>query len=195
MVPKLSRRADVRAAEALMSSAERLLGKRHGVIGLIETAAGVLDAERLASAWRGRLIALAFGAEDFITDLGGRRRHDSREVLYARSRVVLAARMHGIPALDQVYAWVQDPAGFADDASFGRDLGYTGKMCITPKQVELANAAFSPSPDEIERARRLIGAYREAAAEGRGTIEFEGALVDEPMLRRAEAIVAWRDES
>ena len=64
-------------------------------------------------------------------------------------------------------------------------------MCITPKQVELANDAFSPSADEIERSRRLILAYDEAKRAGRGTIELDGALVDEPMLRRADAIVAW----
>lgn len=195
VIPKLSRRAEARTAEAALVQAEARHARRFGVIGLIETAAGVVNVEKLAAHWRPRLVALAFGAEDFVTDVGGRRRSDSREVLYARSRVVLAARTHGIAALDQVYAWVRETAGFAEDAAFGRDLGYTGKMCVTPKQVELANAAFSPSAEEIARARRLIGVYRDAAAAGRGTSEFEGALVDEPMLRRAEAVVAWHEES
>jgi len=195
MIPKLGERADVRVVEVAIGRAEDKAGRRLNVIGLIETTTGVLNVERLASYWRARLTALAFGAEDFVTDIGGRRRQDSLEVLYARSRVVLSARAHGIAALDQVYPWVQDAEGFARDAAFGRDLGYAGKMCITPKQVELANAAFAPSAEEIERSRRLVRAYREAKSAGRGTIEFEGALVDEPMLRRAEAVVAWGAEA
>jgi citrate lyase subunit beta / citryl-CoA lyase len=195
MVPKLSNRADVRSVERTMVRAEERTGHRLGVIGLIETPAGVMNVEALARYWRARLVALAFGAEDFVTDVGGRRRADGLEVLYARSRVVLAARAHGIPALDQVYAHVQDADGFAIDAALGRDLGYAGKMCVTPKQVELANAAFSPSAEEIERSRRLIRVYSDAQRAGRGAIEYEGALVDEPMLRRAQAVVAWRADA
>jgi len=195
VVPKLSQRADARGVEATLARAEDETGHRLGVIGLIETTAGVLNVDRLASYWRTRLVALAFGAEDFVTDIGGRRRADSREVLYARSRIVLSARAHGIQSLDQVYPRVRDNEGFALDAAFGRDLGYTGKMCITPKQIELTNDAFSPSPEEVERSRRLIRAYTEAKSAGRGAIEFEGGLVDEPMVRRAEALVAWRAEA
>jgi citrate lyase subunit beta/citryl-CoA lyase len=194
MVAKLNDRADMRAVETAVARTEDATGRGLGVIGLIETAAGVLNADRLARRWNGRLIGLAFGAEDFVTDIGGRRRADSREVFYARSRVVLSARAHGIQALDQVYPQVRNDEGFALDAAFGRDLGYTGKMCITPKQVGLANDAFSPSPEEVERSRRLIRAYTEAKNAGRGAIEFVGGPVDEPMLRRAEAVVARRTE-
>ena len=195
VVPKLAERADVRAAEAAIARAEDRTGRHLRVVALIETAIGVTNVDRLAAYWRARLVALAFGAEDFVTDIGGRRRADSREVLYARSRVVLSARANGIAALDQVFPWIQDSDGFVTDAQFARDLGYAGKMCITPKQVELANDAFSPSVDEIERSRRLIRAYDDAKHAGRGTIELEGALVDEPMLRRAHAIVAWAGEA
>ncbi len=174
VVPKLAERADVRAAEAAIARAEDRTGRRLGAIALIETAIGVTNVDRLAAYWRSRLVALAFGAEDFVTDIGGRRRTDSREVLYARSRVVLSARANGIAALDQVFPWIQDSDGFVADAQFARDLGYAGKMCITPKQVELANDAFSPSVDEIERSRRLIRAYDDAKRAGRGTIELDG---------------------
>jgi citrate lyase subunit beta / citryl-CoA lyase len=195
MVPKLGNRGDVRAVEKAMARAEERTGYRLGVIGLVETPTGVMSIEPLARYWRARLVAIAFGAEDFVTDMGGRRRADGLEILYARSRVVLAARAHGIPALDQVYSRVEDSDGFAHDAALGRDLGYTGKMCVTPKQVELANEAFSPSAEEIERSRRLIRVYGDAQRAGRGTIEYEGALVDEPMLRRAQAVVAWRADA
>jgi citrate lyase subunit beta / citryl-CoA lyase len=195
VVPKLGARADVRAVEATLARAEDRTGRTLRAIGLIETAVGVVNVDRLAGYWRARLAAIAFGAEDFVTDVGGRRRSDNAEVLYARSRVVLSARAHGIAALDQVFAQVRDAEGFTRDAQFARDLGYTGKLCITPQQAELANEAFSPSADEVERSLRLIRAYRDAKSAGRGTIELEGALVDEPMLRRAEAIVAWANPS
>ena len=71
----------------------------------------------------------------------------------------------------------------------GRQLGYDGKMCITPRQVEIANAAFSPSPEEIDRSRRLIEAYEAAQSAGRGAIEFEGSMIDEPLLKRARAVL------
>jgi citrate lyase subunit beta / citryl-CoA lyase len=195
MVPKLGNRGDVRIVEKAMTRAEEKTGRRLGVIGLIETPAGVMNVEPLARYWRSRLVALAFGAEDFVTEMGGRRRADGFEVLYARSRVVLAARAHGIPAVDQVWAGVEDPDGFARDAALGRDLGYAGKMCVTPKQVDLANQAFSPTAEEIERCRQLIRVYGDAQRAGRGAIEHEGALVDEPMVRRAQALVAWRADA
>jgi citrate lyase subunit beta/citryl-CoA lyase len=158
------------------------------LIAIVETVRGVLNVESTAAA-SPQLSALAFGAEDFVTDAGGRRTNDGLEVLYARSRVVLAARAAGLQALDQVFVNIRDEEGFRRDANAGRDLGYSGKMCIVPGQIEIANAVFSSSPEEIERSRRLIAAYETAQAAGRGTIEFEGVMVDEPVLKRARAIL------
>jgi citrate lyase subunit beta / citryl-CoA lyase len=159
------------------------------IIGIIETARGVVNVETIAQGANTHLVALAFGAEDFITDVGGQRSTDGLEVLYARSRVVLAARVTGIQALDQVFVNIRDDETFLHDAEFGRHLGYTGKMCIVPRQIEMANAVFSPSADEIDRSRRLIEEYERAQAQGRGAIEFEGSMVDEPLLKRARAIL------
>jgi citrate lyase subunit beta/citryl-CoA lyase len=159
------------------------------IIGIIETARGVMNVESIAQAGIPNLAALAFGAEDFITDVGGQRSTDGHEVLYARSRVVLAARVAGIQALDQVFVNIRDDETFLHDAEFGRHLGYSGKMCIVPRQIEIANAVFSPSADEIDRSRRLIEEYERAQTQGRGAIEFEGSMVDEPLLKRARAIL------
>jgi citrate lyase subunit beta/citryl-CoA lyase len=109
--------------------------------------------------------------------------------LYARSRVVLAARAAGLEAVDQVFVNIRDDEAFRRDAEMGRQLGYGGKMCVVPRQMVIANEVFSPSPDEIDRSRRLIQAYEAAQAAGRGAIDFEGGMVDEPLLRRAQAIV------
>jgi citrate lyase subunit beta/citryl-CoA lyase len=159
------------------------------IIGIIETGRGVVNVENIAQVANPNLVALAFGAEDFITDVGGQRSTDGLEVLYARSRVVLAARVAGIQALDQVFVNIRDDETFLHDAEFGRHLGYSGKMCIVPRQVEIANAVFSPSADEIDRSRRLIEEYERAQAQGLGAFEFEGSMVDEPLLKRARAIL------
>ena len=159
------------------------------IIGVIETARGVVNVEALASAQGSHLSGLAFGAEDFITDVRGRRTAEGLEVLYARSRVVLAARAYGLQALDLVFVNIRDDEGFRRDAEVGRQLGYGGKMCIVPRQVEIANAVFSPSAEEIENARALLQAYDSAQASGRGVFEFNGAMVDEPILKRAREIL------
>ena len=86
---------------------------------------------------------------------------------------------------------LRDDDAFRRDAEMGRSLGYGGKMCVVPRQTAIANEVFAPSREETERSERLIQAYEEAQARGRGAIEFEGGMVDEPLLRRAHAIVRW----
>lgn len=183
LVPKLETTAELR----LFTSAAS--GRQLQVFGVIETARGVTNVEMLVKVQGSHLSGLAFGAEDFITDLGGRRTPEGVEVLYARSRVVLAARAARLQALDLVFLNIRDDEGFRRDALMGRQLGYSGKMCIVPRQVEAANAVFSPSAEEIEHARRLLEAYERAQLSGRGVFEFDGAMVDEPILKRAREIL------
>jgi citrate lyase subunit beta/citryl-CoA lyase len=187
MLPKLESIAELEKFAAAISAS----GRNVQLIGVIETGRGAVNVEALAGAQSDHLIGLAFGAEDFITDLGGRRTPEGLEVLYARSRVVLAARAAGLQALDQVFVNIRDDEGFRRDAQAGRQLGYSGKMCIVPRQVQAANVVFSPSAEEIENARRLLAAYDNAQAEGRGVFEFEGAMVDEPILKRARGILEF----
>lgn len=157
------------------------------VLAGFETALGV---ERVGQLLHAPIVAAYFGAEDFIADMGGERTEHGLEVLYARSRVVLAARIAGIPALDQVVVNFHDDQRFIAEATQARALGYTGKLCIHPSQVPLAHRVFSPGPQEVARARRLLTAYQQAQAEGRGVIVFEGQMVDTPMVRRAQTILA-----
>lgn len=176
LVPKLE---DRRHAERAASAAAV-------VIGGIETAVGVETAPELC---REPLTAAYFGAEDYVADLGGVRTRDGREVLYARSRVVLAARLGGIQAIDQVVIDFNDDELFRAEAAQARALGYAGKLCIHPRQVALANETFTPSPEEVARARRLVAAYEKAVKEGIGAIDFEGQMVDAPVLTRARAVL------
>ena len=163
-----------------------------GVIAGIETALGVADARLLLA--HERVVAAYFGAEDFIADMGGIRTASNEEVLYARSAVALAARLGGVPLLDQVVTDFRDDDRFIAECAQARAIGYSGKLCIHPGQVALANAAFIPSADEVDRARRLLEVYENATSEGLAAIDFEGQMVDEPLAVQARRIIATADE-
>lgn len=155
------------------------------VIGGLETALGVADARPLLTAGAGTgLVGAYFGAEDFIADMGGHRTTGGTEVLYARSRVALAARLAGIAALDQVVTAVRDDAAFRVDAQQARALGYSGKLCIHPAQVTLAHEVFTPGVDEIAHARAVL-----AASQG-GVGVLDGRMVDDVHIRMARATLA-----
>ena len=177
VLPKVESAADIEA-----------VGTGLPVIAGIESVRGVVGAIAIAAV--PGVAALYFGAEDFSADMGGRRTPEGLEVLHARSHVVLAAKAARVKALDQVVIAIRDDDGFRRDAAFGRDLGYDGKMCLLPRQVALAHEVFSPSRAEVETARRLVAAYEEARARGAGTIDFEGRMVDPPILKAAEQIIA-----
>lgn len=192
VVPKIESIDSVREFGAALALKEALGGRELSIIGGIESMRGVINAFALASA-DPHLGALYFGAEDYITDIGGRRTAQGLEALYARSQTVLAARAAGIAAIDQAVIEIRDELRFREDAESGCNLGYGGKICLLPRQVELANAIFSPAPAEIERCRRLLLAAREADAQGFGAFDFEGRMIDGPLLKRARAIVALAD--
>jgi citrate lyase subunit beta/citryl-CoA lyase len=121
------------------------------------------------------------------------RTRGSIESLYARSKVVLACRMASVASLDQVVLEFRDPERFIEDAAVGLALGYEGKICINPSQVPLAHQCFSPSLERVERSRRMLAVYEAAGREGIGVIEFEGQMIDEPMVRQARRAVAITD--
>jgi citrate lyase subunit beta/citryl-CoA lyase len=189
VVPKLESPEQVDAVAAALGkqSLEHL-----AVVAGVETAMGVAHADEVAS--HPAVAAVYFGAEDYVADLGGIRTETNLEVLYARSRVALAARIAGVHALDQVVTALDDAERFLRDAAEGRALGYRGKLCIHPAQVPLANQAFSASHAELDRARRLVAAYDAATARGVAAIAFEGQMVDEPLARQARAVLASADD-
>jgi len=188
VVPKIESREQLDQVEqALRRCGHATLG----VLAGLETALGVADARELVA--HPRVGAAYFGAEDFIADMGGVRTRSSQEVLYARSQVALAGRLAGVPLLDQVVTNFKDDTLFRTECRDSRAMGYQGKLCIHPQQVALANAAFIPSADEIDHARRLLAAYTAASASGIAAIDFEGQMVDEPLASRARQILALAD--
>lgn len=190
VIPKVETPGDLTRVERLLTVLERAadLPPRQLMVGL-ETVAGVAQAVDILKVGC-RTTAAYFGAEDFTADLGGRRTARGLEVLYARSQVVAAARLGGVEALDQVVVDIHDGAGFRADAELGRDLGYHGKLVVHPGQIELAHEVFTSSASEIERARRLLECYELARAAGRGTVDFEGQMVDSPLVQRARQVLA-----
>jgi citrate lyase subunit beta/citryl-CoA lyase len=175
VLPKAERPEEVAELAGRLDAAATL------VVGL-ESARGVAAAAELLAAGA---TSGYFGAEDYIADLGGRRTAAGREVLYARSQVALAARLAGVPCLDQVVVDFRDDAAFEADAEAGRSLGFRGKLCIHPRQAGIANRVFGASAEELQRARDLLAAWEQAAADGVGAISFDGAMVDLPAVRMA----------
>jgi len=183
VVPKVESADDVMAVRVALD--DRGWGSVALVAG-IETALGVADARTVLAAG---VEAAYFGAEDFVADMGGVRTNTNGEVATARAQFAVAARLAGVIALDMVVVDLADHDRFVAEAGEARALGYGGKLCIHPGQVPLANAAFVPSAEEIDRARRLLVAYDASVAEGVAAIAFEGQMVDAPLARRARQVL------
>jgi len=157
------------------------------IVGGIETALGVADSRALLA--HRAIDAAYFGAEDFMADMGGVRTEANHEVAYARSQVALAARLGSIVVVDQIVADFRDDARFERECVEAKAIGYRGKLCIHPSQVAIANRCFLPTPDEVDRAERLVAAYVEAQAAGVASIAFEGQMVDEPVAAQARRVI------
>jgi citrate lyase subunit beta/citryl-CoA lyase len=177
VLPKFDDPVQLHAARAALPTGARI------VVG-IETARGVADARPLLAAGGDAPDAVYFGAEDLVTDVGGRRSAGNLEVLFARSAVLLAAHLAGVPAIDQAVVSIRDLDVFAIDAAQGRDLGYQGKICLNPAQVAAAHAAFSPTADEVAHAREVI------AASAHGVSVVGGQMVDAVHVTMARAVLA-----
>uniref|UniRef100_A0A7C1JWP1 CoA ester lyase n=1 Tax=Caldilinea aerophila TaxID=133453 RepID=A0A7C1JWP1_9CHLR len=192
IVPKAEDESDLRSIDRLLELAEQRLGLKTGsfrLFAMIETARGVMNLREIARATM-RLEGLIFGAEDLAGDIGAIRTPEGWEVFYARSAVVIAAAAYGLQAFDMIYADYHDLEGLEKESRFARQLGYAGKTCIHPNQTLIVNRAFSPTEEEVERARRLVQAFEENQAAGAGAFSFEGKMVDMPMVVAARKILA-----
>jgi len=151
---------------------------------IIETCEGMFKARKIARASK-RIVALTYGLEDYIADLSGIKTPAGYESLWARSQVANAAHAAGVQAIDTVFGEVDDMAGLAASCRFAKELGFEGKGCIHPRQVPVVNTAFTPSAQEIERAQRVVLAFREAQARGRGVVAVGSKMIDAPVVKRA----------
>lgn len=192
LLPKTGSAADVLEAGAYITELEDKLGFDRNTVGLmplIETALGVENAYAIASA-SDRVAALFLGAEDLTADLRCQRTKAGREIEYARTRLVTAARAAGVDVYDTPFTDVNDDEGIEVDAALAKALGFTGKASISPRHVEAINRVFSPTQKEIDYAYEVMDAIRLAKEQGRGAIALRGKMIDAPIVNRAQQTIA-----
>jgi citrate lyase subunit beta / citryl-CoA lyase len=195
-LPKTDSPGDLLAVEKAVEAAERRFNRPAGSVKLfaaIESARGILSVREIAMASR-RLVGIAIGAEDFVTDMHTNRSPDGIELLAARSMLVMAARAAGIMAIDTVFTGVDDEEGFLREARLAKQLGFDGKSVIHPSQVALVHAVYTPSDAEVSKARRVVAAAADAEAKGSGVISLDGKMIDKPIVERALRVLALAGE-
>ena len=191
LLPKTGCAADVLTADAYMTALEERLGLVPNTVGLmplIETAMGVENAFSIATSTK-RVKALFLGAEDLTADLQCRRTKEGREIEYARTRLVVAARAAGVDVYDTPFTDVNDDEGIWVDAKLAKSLGFTGKASISPRHVEVINAVFSPTEKEIDYAYEVLDAIAQAKRQGKGAISLHGKMIDAPIVARAQRTI------
>lgn len=155
---------------------------------LIETGSALLKAYEIAKAST-RMVGLAFGAEDYLTDLDGLHKESGASILTARSMIVMAARSLHMAAIDTPFLDVSNLERFQREVEFSRELGFSGQLILHPTQIEIANKVFTPSEAEVDEARRIIDAIEASGKEGHGVTLLDGRLVGPPMERRARKLI------
>ena len=155
---------------------------------IIESCLGVFNALEIARA-SPNVAALTIGLEDYTADLGTQRTLEARESFWARSQVVNAARAAGVQPIDTVFSDVNDMAGLRQSVMEAKGMGYEGKGCIHPRQIEPIHEAFAPAEAEIERARKIVIAYKEAENKGLGAVALGSKMIDKPVVARARRTV------
>ena len=200
VVPKIESAADLHAIDWVMAALERERGIPEGsldLMPLIETAAGVQRVDRVLQArnlrpYKGawRVKRVAFGAADYANDVGLAPTLEEAELAGARERVVLASRAAGMEnPIDSPWFHFKETAAFERALERSRRGGFQGRLCVHPDQLAPVNRAYLPSDEELERARRIVAAFREAEARGEAAVQVDGLMVDYPVMHRAQALL------
>ncbi|MDO5760509.1 MAG: citrate (pro-3S)-lyase subunit beta [Bacteroidota bacterium] len=186
-MPKTETAQEVQELEAEIEKVEKEIGclGRTQIMAAIESTKGIINAYAIATASK-RMMGIALGAEDYCANLKTQRTPSGDELLLARQTIVVAARAAGIYALDTVYSNLNDMETFRKEVELIKRLGFDGKSIINPRQIEIINEVFTPNEKEIEKAKTIVAAIKEAAAKGSGVIAVNGKMVDKPVVTRAE---------
>lgn len=189
-LPKTDSPDEIIEVDRLITEAEKECGREGKtlIMAAVESAKGVLNAKEIALA-SPRMMGIALGAEDYVTNLKTSRSKHGWELYYAREAIVLAARNAGIYCFDTVYADVNNLDGFREEVQFIKDLGFDGKSCIHPKQVQVVHEIYTPTQKEIEKSIRIINGAKEAEAKGSGVISVDGKMINGPIITRAYRVL------
>jgi citrate lyase subunit beta/citryl-CoA lyase len=160
------------------------LDKPVWIMPIIESAMGVINAYSIASS-EPEVVALAIGLEDYTADIGTRRTNEGSESFFARSMVVNAARAAGIQPIDSVFSDIADMEALRRNVLNSKALGFDGMGCIHPRQIRVIHEAFAPTPEEIEKAKKIVHAFHEAGLKGLGVVALGNKMIDPPVVKRA----------
>ncbi len=189
-LPKTDTAKEIIEVDRLITEAEKECGREGQtlIMAAIESATGILNVKDIALA-SPRMMGIALGAEDYVTNLKTTRSKHGWELYYAREAIVLAARNAGIYCFDTAYADINNIEGFRKEVQFIKDLGFDGKSCVHPKQIEIVHEIYTPSQKEIEKSIKIINGAKEAETKGSGVISVDGKMVDGPIITRAYRIL------
>lgn len=191
-IGKVESAADISRISETLARAEQHAGLDVGSLRLIpwiETALAIVNCYEICMASE-RIVAVAFGGEDYSADLGIDRLDDESNVIFARSTICNAARAAGVLALDTPYFQFRDSEGLAENCIASKRLGFKGRFAIHPAQIEVINTSYSPSAADIDEAQRVVAAFEEAVRNGRGSTSLDGRVIDVPVVKRARALLA-----
>jgi citrate lyase subunit beta/citryl-CoA lyase len=192
VLPKVESATDLAKVDWLMTELEAKRGLPARAIDLmpiVETGAGIANIRAICAAG-GRIARVSFGAGDFASDMGLDWTRDEPAFAHARAEIVLASRIAGLePPVDTVWVDLSDPEGLAASAARVKAMGFQGKLCIHPGQIEAVHGVFTPSAEEVARAEEIVAAFEEAEAEGSASIQVDGQFVDYPIVARARRVL------
>lgn len=191
-LPKCETAEDIEKADQLITEIEQRNGMDVGttkIIPMIESALGGVNLLNIVQSSH-RITAVNYGAEDYTADIGAVRTKEGRELDDIRAKIVVAAKIAGVHALDSVFADIRDDDGLFEEASLARRLGFDGKSVIHPRQIPVVHRAFTPSQKEVSFARRVVRAIEEAEQKKSGVIALNGKMIDAPVVIKARKIIA-----
>lgn len=190
LVPKVESSDEVAAVRDMIETAMELCGRTAfpWIMPIIESPRGILNALSIADSVP-EMAALTLGLQDLTAEMGVMPTPEGTESFTARSIIVMAARAAGLQPIDTVYADVKDSEGLKRSISEAKTLGFVGKGCIHPSQVKPVEEGFMPTPEQVEKARQIVAAMREAEEKGLGAVALGSKMIDPPVARQAEAIL------
>ncbi len=184
LIPKVETPDQILAVEEKIMQIKRDYDWDIWYMPIIESALGVENAFKIATASK-HVAAMAIGLEDLTADLGVQRTLDGWETFYQRTRIINASKAAGIQPIDSVFSDVQDMEGLRQTVIRSKAMGFEGMGVIHPRQIPVIHKAFAPSPEEIEKAQRIVDAFNEAQEKGLGVVSLGSKMIDPPVVKRA----------
>ncbi|MBO5085650.1 MAG: CoA ester lyase [Paludibacteraceae bacterium] len=192
MYPKSKKGEDIYFFGKLLETVEYEKGFPIGtfkIIPLIETTGAVMNIQEICTACPNRVVAVAFGCEDFVTDLGGQHDIEGQSIFTARAMIAMGAKANGVLPIDTVHIKVHDLEDLEKNLILSKKLGFSGMMCLNPKELDLVHKYYSPSEQEIEWATEMLRLSEEAVAQGKGVAVKDNKFIGPPMVKMAKEIL------